>query len=106
MIGPCVPSTVRTTGASGAQSALFAQRSIARLGSQMESTRFMDDAPSSGRSATRAEQLRIPRREPWSAWVEIVRQRRSARDPPAHPCATEIGVAAEPNQKGGHARPL
>ena len=39
--GPCVPSTVRTTGASGAQSALFAQRSIASCGNQMESTRFM-----------------------------------------------------------------
>ena len=54
---------------------VFAQRSIASLGNQMEAIRFMGDA-STGRAAVAAcaEQLGIPRRRPRRARVEIVRQ--------------------------------
>ncbi len=104
MRSPCVPSTVRTTGASGAEAVLFAQRSIARCGNQMESTRFMRDAPPARRMPARAEQLGIPRRCSRRARVERIEQRRRARDPPAHPRPAEIGSAAEPHQPAGRTR--
>ena len=54
IISPCVPSTVRATGASGADSrSIFAQRSIARCGNQMEAIRVMRDPPAARRQ-TRA----------------------------------------------------
>src|SRR6185437_1410625 len=106
MTGPCVPSTVRTTGASGAEALDFAQRSTARFGNQMESTRIMGDAPAPGRSDARPEQLGIPSRQPRRFLVELVEQRRRGSDPPAHARATEVRRPAEADQKGGHARPL
>jgi len=62
MIGPCVPSTVRTTGSSGPKSLDFAQRSIASAGNQMEAIRFMTDGPPARRKAARPEQFGIPGR--------------------------------------------
>ena len=92
--------------ASGAQSLDFAQRSIARCGNQMESTRFMamlhrpGGAPRARNSS--ASQAAVP----GARGSRSLSERRRARDPPAHPRAAQIGVAAQPNQKGGHARPL
>src|SRR3954447_8302562 len=106
MTSPCVPSTVRTAGVSGAKSLFFAHRSIGRCGNQMESTRLMREAPAAGRYASRAKQLGVPGRNSRRARVELVEKRRRARDAPAHPSATEVADAAKPNQPAGYARPL
>jgi hypothetical protein len=63
----------------------------------------MREAPSTGRQPPCPEQLGVPRRRSRGAWIELVEQRWRARDPPAHPCATEVGMAAEPNQPAGRA---
>ena len=90
MIGPCVPSTVRTTGASGGKSLDLAQRSIASLRQPDGKIRFMRDAPAAGPIAARAEQLRLPCRSAGSARIERIGDAGHARDPPAHPCAAEV----------------
>ena len=110
MIGPCVPSTVRTTGhdllsdASGGKSLAFAQRSIASAGNQMEAIRFMRERPAARRQAARAEQLASQAGNPGARGSSGFGQRRRARDPPAHPRAAEVRGAAEPDQPAGHGR--
>ena len=98
MSWPWVPSTVRTTGASGATIA----RSSPSARSPAPATRWKRSASYASSSGLAdpagAEQFGVPRRRPGARGSSALSKRLRARDPPAHPRAAQVRAAAQPHQ--------